>query len=187
MILAIVLGSMQSNAQDSLDRLVLENFDQADHLEWFIVNDGVMGGLSSSRIEVQEDRLANFTGNLSLENYGGFASTRALLKAPVRPDFGRLSIRVQGDGNKYQFRCRTNNGFDGVSYVSTFQTVEGEWTEHTFEMADFTPQFRGRQVNAPPLRPDEIRQIGFLIADKQEGKFKLVIDQISALPAIQKS
>ena len=40
---------------------------------WTIVNDGVMGGLSRSRILVSDERTVVFEGRLSLENNGGFA------------------------------------------------------------------------------------------------------------------
>ena len=46
---------------------------------WRIVNDGVMGGLSDSQIEWNEEKgTLSFSGNVSLENYGGFASTRTI-------------------------------------------------------------------------------------------------------------
>ena len=45
--------------------------------DWFVVNDGVMGGVSSNRIRPASDDAAIFEGHLSLENNGGFASVRA--------------------------------------------------------------------------------------------------------------
>ena len=49
---------------------------------WQIVNDGVMGGISSSRM-VEADGVLNFEGELSLENNGGFASARRLVDADL--------------------------------------------------------------------------------------------------------
>ncbi|MGD1898815.1 MAG: CIA30 family protein, partial [Phormidesmis sp.] len=41
--------------------------------------------------------------------------------------------------------------------------------------------FRGRVLDdAPAIAPDQIAQIGFLIADKREGEFALEIDWIRA-------
>ena len=56
----------------------LFEFDRAVAGEWIIVNDGVMGGLSSSRFTDSDSSFATFNGELSLENNGGFASVRAL-------------------------------------------------------------------------------------------------------------
>jgi len=43
----------------------------------------------------------------------------------------------------------------------------------------FTPVFRGRPVpDAPALKATDMRQIGFLIARKQFGDFRLTVDCI---------
>jgi monofunctional biosynthetic peptidoglycan transglycosylase len=44
--------------------------------DWRIVNDDVMGGVSSSKLYLNEEQNLVFSGNLSLENNGGFASSR---------------------------------------------------------------------------------------------------------------
>jgi monofunctional biosynthetic peptidoglycan transglycosylase len=148
---------------------------------WRIVNDGVMGGLSQSRMAVTEGGTGVFQGTVSLENNGGFASVRT---QPT--DFGLagrkgLSLRIKGDGRRYQLRLRTDRQFDGVAYTSSFDTVDGEWTTARVEFQDCLPTFRGRKVsNAPTLEPSRIRQIGFLIADKQQGPFRLEIESIKA-------
>ena len=46
---------------------------------WNIVNDDVMGGISSSSLSLNQDNNLLFNGNLSLANNGGFASTRMRL------------------------------------------------------------------------------------------------------------
>ena len=47
---------------------------------WNIVNDDVMGGISTSYLSVSDGKSLIFNGNLSLENNGGFASTRHRFK-----------------------------------------------------------------------------------------------------------
>ena len=48
-------------------------------------------------------------------------------------------------------------------------------------ITDFQPMFRGRVVtDAPALDPARIRVFGFLIADRQAGPFRLVIESIQA-------
>jgi monofunctional biosynthetic peptidoglycan transglycosylase len=148
---------------------------------WTVVNDGVMGGLSRSRFVVNDDSTATFSGVVSLENNGGFASVR------TRPrDFGlggctHIRLRVRGDGNTYQLRLRLDDNFDGVAYQALFATAADGWQEVTLPIADFRPTFRGRTVrDAPPVDPFSIRQVGFLISEKQEGPFALQIDWIRA-------
>ena len=157
---------------------VIDDFDTDNHLEWRIVNDGVMGGLSQSTIKLTGESTAVFSGRVSLENNGGFASTRALLR-DTPGEIDSIVIRVKGDGNRYTIRFRTNNRFDGPAYVAPFETKSGEWTVHDIPLSQFKAQFRGYVLNdQPPLEGDKIKQVGILISDKQEGEFKLEIDYI---------
>ncbi|MCO6492403.1 MAG: CIA30 family protein [Phaeodactylibacter sp.] len=162
--------------------LHIEEFDKEAHLDWIVVNDGVMGGVSRSRIEVLDDGTARFSGTISLENNGGFASTRAALEQPIPAAVSKIAIRTKGDGKRYSFRIRTSGSFSRVSYKMDFDTQKGEWTTHAFDLADFIPTFRGRTLEGvPPVGAAGIREVGFLIADKQEGGFVLFVDWIRGL------
>ncbi len=162
------------NAQDR----TIENFDNT-RLSWRIINDGVMGGISSSKMKVLTNGNGLFSGTVSLENNGGFASTRALLTEKPKHEFEKVKIRVKGDGQKYSFRIRTDEYFDGVAYKNDFTTQKGEWEIIELSLADFIPVWRGRRLtDISPIAPQGIRQIGFLISDKQAGEFSLLIDWI---------
>ena len=164
------------------DTKTLVDFSVEDEKnQWRIVNDGVMGGLSKSGIDINKNAVAVFQGQLSLENNGGFASLRRLPRDYNLKGFTGVSIRIKGDGRTYQFRIRTNERFDGVAYRAEFETKAKEWLIVKIPFKAFIPTFRGRRVpNAPKLRQENIRQIGFLIADKREGTFRLEIDWVSA-------
>lgn len=143
---------------------------------WRAVNDGVMGGVSSGRMVNGEDRL-RFEGQLSLENNGGFASVRRQVDHDVS---GTTVVRIQvrGDGRKYQFRIRHDGRFDGVSWRTEFPT-NGDWQTLDLPLDEFVPVFRGRRVTgAGPVVASSIRQVGFLLADKQPGHFALDIRSI---------
>lgn len=174
LLLTLILATMTTTD------ILLEDFRKGDTLGWFIVNDDVMGGRSTSDMEIAEDGIGRFYGEVSLENNGGFASVRAPLDTTLSESVSRFVIRVKGDGNRYDFRLRTSRTFDGVAYVASFDTEPGEWQAHTIELADFRAQYRGRVVDAPTLSADDVQQIGFLIADKQQGAFELLIDWVKA-------
>lgn len=165
------------------DEKVLYDFSAPDDIKnWRIVNDGVMGGLSQSEIVPGADDTAVFRGILSLENNGGFSSTRIKPRSFDLGQYEALEIRIRGDGRTYQFRIRTDGRFDGVAYRQVFSTLDNEWMTIRLPLEDFSAVFRGRQLtNAAPLAVDQIRQIGFLIADDRAGPFKLEIDWIKAL------
>jgi len=156
------------------------NFDSpATSGEWVTINDVVMGGVSSSKFFINLDGTATFSGTVSPDNNGGFASARASLKNDFK-DYEGAVIRVKGDGNIYSLRFRTNENFDGISYQAKFRTEAGEWKEYKIPFSEFKPTFRGNILsNKPKLISKDIKQIGILIADKQFGKFVLNIDWIS--------
>ncbi len=169
---------LQSN--DNQEGKVITDFSDKTNLEWYIVNDGVMGGLSESSMESNKDGHGVFSGDVSLENNGGFASVRAMVPRNDYSVHQKIVLRVKGDGKEYQFRIRTNEGFDGVSYRAKFSTQAGEWQDIVFSADDFTPVWRGRVVeNYPAFDFANMKQIGFLIADYQKGNFELMIESIS--------
>jgi monofunctional biosynthetic peptidoglycan transglycosylase len=148
---------------------------------WRAVNDGVMGGLSSGGM-VQSDEGLKFTGRLSLENNGGFSSVRRLVKRDLSAASG-VRIEVRGDGRDYQFRIRQSSSFDGVAWRAVFASSD-EWQVIEMPLDQFIPVFRGRTVlQAGPVVPAEIQQIGFLVADKKAGGFELEIRRIEFIGA----
>ena len=164
------------------DGKIIYDFAQQKQLnDWIIVNDGVMGGLSQSIVKYQNNGIMRYTGTVSLENYGGFASTRTTPQNFNLTAYTGMTIRLKGDGKRYKFRIRCNRNFDGISYTIDLETKAGVWQDHRFNFSDMQATFRGRiYTDYPPLNPKEIQQLGFLIADKQEGAFKIEIDWIKA-------
>lgn len=143
---------------------------------WRTVNDGVMGGVSQGQM-VAIDNGLRFQGRLSLENNGGFASTRRLFGGDLAGASG-VRLRVKGDGRRYQFRVRLDDRYDGVSWSAEFGTSES-WQTVNLPFGTFVPVFRGRHVDdAGPFVPGDISQLGFLIADGKEGGFQLDIASI---------
>jgi hypothetical protein len=157
-----------------------EWLDESDQ-SWMLVNDDVMGGRSTSNaFWVDGERVIRFQGDLSLQNNGGFASLRGAVKPGYFSKAKNICIEVKGDGRQYQFRLRNSYRFGSYAYVAEFETQKNTWQKLCFDAASFTAQFRGRTLNnIGPPDFDDIRQIGFLIADKIEQRFKLDIRSIS--------
>jgi hypothetical protein len=156
---------------------VLIDFSVEDEgIQWEIVNDVVMGGKSLSTMRITEDKTAVFQGTVSLENYGGFASVRTIPHDFGLQGYGGLVIRVRGDGKRYRIRVKTDDNYEGVAYQGVFSTKENMWMNIQIPFSKFIPVFRGSVVqNAPVLNPGSVRRIGFMIAEKQDGDFKLEI------------
>jgi hypothetical protein len=145
-----------------------------------------MGGLSQSNLTLTQEGTAVFAGTLSLENNGGFASVRTYPYDFGLGGYERLAFRVRGDGRDYMLRLRTDDRLDGPAYEAGFETVADTWITVQIAFADLRPTFRGRLLrNRPALTGAAVRQIGFMIADKQEGPFRLEIDWIVAYGGVE--
>ena len=146
---------------------------------WNIVNDGVMGGISTSSLSINNNSNLIFKGYLSLENNGGFASSRMSIKKNILDNVKSFKIKFKGDGNKYKLRLRQDN--KRVSYSCDFITIKNKWTEVDIPIKDFKATWRGYSYpNYSSIETDKINSIGLQISDKQEGNFTLEIKYIKA-------
>lgn len=148
---------------------------------WRIVNDDVMGGVSKSNVTLDPSNFfIFFRGNVSMDNNGGFASCRHAFNDPKLEKTKLFKIRLKGDGKIYQFRVGTSETY--ASYCYDFQTIKDKWIEVDILTEKLIPKIRGRYVpNAPSFDPKYVREIGILIAEKQEGKFALLLESIKAI------
>jgi NADH dehydrogenase [ubiquinone] 1 alpha subcomplex assembly factor 1 len=159
------------------DERVLFNF-AAKSLDWFVVNDGVMGGISSSNVKLENGVLV-FEGQVRLENNGGFASVRSNSSEQNLSEFLGIALRVRGDGKIYALNLRTSSA-RGVLYQSEFQTKAGEWLELRIPFSQLRPTRFGNTLKGFALEPNRIESFGFIIANKRQERFKLEVDWIKA-------
>lgn len=143
-------------------------------MRWDAVDDRVMGGTSSSHATVTPERHLIFSGTVSPENGGGFASIRT----PVRPcDFsGSLgfSLTVRGDGKRYRLTARTGPDPASVQYQAAFIARQNQIAKVWLPFESFVPRFRGRDAPAAgPLKRERICLLGLMIADGLFGNFRL--------------
>ena len=175
-----------ANADDLANgpNAALVDFNNANEVAaWTTVNDPVMGGRSTSAITFGDGGLT-FSGTISLENNGGFASARG----PENPDIGRkaagatsLLIRAVGDGKTYVVRVGV--GGQPWSYIQRFTTQAAVERTYTLPIAGF--QAVGMRLDPAPnapqaLDPSAISRISVYILDKQQGPFEITINGIDA-------
>jgi NADH dehydrogenase [ubiquinone] 1 alpha subcomplex assembly factor 1 len=155
-------------------------FDSPDTVTaWSAIDDRVMGGVSASTFRFDPAGHAVFSGVVSPENNGGFASVRAPVSVATHNTATAVHLEVKGDGKRYKLNVRTDETFDGVNYQIAFEMPAHRWESASLDVSDFKPTFRGRLVaDAPPLDPTRIRQVGLMIADRQWGPFALAIRSI---------
>jgi len=160
----------------SLAKDSMMDFRIVETVRWGrIVNDGVMGGVSQSSLRPDPEGMF-FEGVVSLANNGGFASMRFPASFPQQTH--SLEWVVRGESRRYKFILRTEKAAQ-VIYESDFLAAS-TWQPHRFKTEDFKSSFRGRLVQAPALSFSDVNEVGILIADKQEGDFRLQIRTLTA-------
>jgi Complex I intermediate-associated protein 30 (CIA30) len=158
---------------------------------WGAVDDVVMGGVSESGMRLKAD-VAVFSGNVSIENSGGFASVRTRNFEPSLNlnNYQGIELYVKGDGQRYKIFVRTETKWDGVGYAYSFDTIADEWMTIQVPFADLVPIFRAKTVSDAPLDTTQIRSLQLMLSKFEydralnprftPGLFSLEIASISA-------
>lgn len=164
---------------------VLFDFTGADAAkEWQAVNDSVMGGVSEGKFKITDKKTLEFFGALSLENNGGFASVRSKAGKLGLEKGDMLVARVRGDGREYSMNLYLNKPLVAFSYRAAVPTRKDEWTEVKVPLNKFEATSFGRVVkDAGAVKPEEVNAMGFMLADKKAGPFKLEVEWIKVVRA----
>ena len=176
-------SSAQAAGPEGPDVVLVDLDDAGEVAAWTTLNDPVMGGMSTSRIAFGDGGLV-FSGNISLENNGGFASARS----PQNPDIGRratgaksLRVHAVGDGKTYLLKVGTAG--QPWSYIQRFPTEAAVQRIYELPIEGFEPV--GMRLDPAPdapqtLDPSSISQVAVYILDEQQGPFELTISAIDA-------
>lgn len=179
--LALVFNPRAVLAESALAGSIAE-FSEKDgeELDWRIVDDRVMGGRSRGKMAISADGILSFSGNLSLENNGGFSSVRSGNVTLDLSDAEGLIVRVKGDGRTYEAHLSTLARFRGgeITFVGMLPTKKGEWTEVKVPFSELEGDFRGRRLEDAKFDPSEVRRITLELVDKKPGAFELQVDWI---------
>lgn len=168
LVISMILGYMTTNIFDFEKNI--------DISSWRIVDDVVMGGMSSGDFFVNEDGHGVFKGEVSLENNGGFSSVRHRFKTKDIGKYSKISIRLKGDGKRYQFHVK-RSVYDYHSYI-TYINTSTKWETIEIDISNMYPSFRGRKLKMANFSGDRIEEIAFLFGNKKEETFQLEIDKI---------
>ena len=157
---------------------ILIDFNKKSQINnWTVINDVVMGGRSEADFNINSEGYAVFSGQVSLENYGGFSSVRYRFESMDVIKYKKVILKLKGDGKIYQFRIKSDLSH-AHTYVKHFET-SGEWETIEIDFKDMHPQFRGRVLDMANYSGKRMTEIAFLIANKKAEAFRLEIDKIS--------
>lgn len=159
----------------------LAAFTTADSVKlWTSVNDGVMGGVSKGGFKRTEQGTLIFSGELSLDHNGGFASIRTEERKLDLSGMSAIVVKARGDGRTYWVELREAGQMGASSYRAYLPTTAGEWREIRIPLADFKLQAFGRALPFKAINPAAVASVGFTLADKKAGAFSLEIESVKA-------
>ena len=143
-----------------------EEFCEGGNAKWCFVTDKVMGGISKGSLDFKKENEIYFyrmTGELSLENNGGFIQFRTKIENhPREKSYKGVRLRVRGNNNEYAIHIRTKYLLlPWQYYESTFQAMD-EWTTielpfSSFEKSNF---YQPSSVSSQDIKTIGIVAIG---------------------------
>eukprot|EP01023_Acetabularia_acetabulum_P013528 TRINITY_DN1650_c0_g1_i1.p1 TRINITY_DN1650_c0_g1~~TRINITY_DN1650_c0_g1_i1.p1 ORF type:complete len:587 (-),score=114.44 TRINITY_DN1650_c0_g1_i1:693-2453(-) len=165
--------------------------------QWGALDDVVMGGVSESGIRFTssggEDGKSGFvfSGVVSTDNSGGFASVRSKNFDPAL-NLGSahgLELRVKGNGQRFKVVIRDSDKWDTVGFTKSFDTTADEWQTIKIPFEECVPVFRAKrvkdgaklntsQINSIQLMLSKFEYDGDLNPNFKEGPFSLPIQYV---------
>lgn len=151
--------------------------------DWVMISDNIMGGITKSTLEYQENTL-NLSGNISLDNFGGFSSVKTRFNNVDLSAYKGIRIRHKSSNQTFAFTLEDTKNWTLPNYKGDFfNKKQDEWEISTIYFKDFK-QYQigeptGEKLNLERLK--NIVRMGVITTDKREGPFSLEIDYIEFL------
>ena len=177
--LAILLVSFDygQTADPGPAKLVLFDFEQDSDLRgWRMRDDVVMGGRSKGAFALNKHGHAVFSGDVSLENDGGFSSVQNYFDPIDVSSYRKALVRLKGDGKDYRFIVESDDS-NRHYYVHDFQTGT-DWQTVEIPLSTMYPMRRGDRLSIPDYPGKTMGQIRFMIGNGKAESFRLEIDKI---------
>lgn len=152
--------------------------DFTESEDWYVLSDGVMGGLSKGRTVESKEGIV-FFGSVSLANNGGFTSYRGPWQNYNFREYETVTIKYRSEGMRMAFVMETSQRFWVPNYKVNLENSD-DWLIQTFDLDDFK-QYRlgnGTGKSLTQDSKDDIIRIGFITNEKRAGDFKFEVSSI---------
>ena len=158
--------------------IFLEDFSDSPSKRWEFITDQVMGGVSSGNLTFMNENGANFarmTGNVSLENNGGFIQFRRKVTSHFDKSKQGLELKLRGNKQQYFVHIRTTGTFLPWQYYHAPFSSNSDWTivRMPFSMFERSSGFLSKKITAK-----NIRSIG-IVAYGKKHEVQLDVEKIS--------
>ena len=158
--------------------IFFDDFEDSPSKRWEFITDQVMGGVSTGNITFMNENGANFarmTGNVSLENNGGFIQFRRKVTSHFDKSKQGLELKMRGNKQQYFVHIRTTGTFLPWQYYHAPFSSNSDWTivRMPFSMFERSSSFLSKEITAK-----NIRSIG-IVAFGKDHEVQLDVKQIS--------
>lgn len=173
----LLLVGMYSSLAPKSDPLSYD-FGTKGEQNWYVLNDGVMGGLSQGTISFEKN-LMRFEGKLSFENNGGFASIRSPWKDYDLSEFEGVRIRYRNTGVPFAITMEMDRRWFMPYFKGALELSE-KFTEVSIPFSDFEAYRVGRAtgVNPDASALASVIRLGLISNAKSKDDFVLEVDYI---------
>jgi hypothetical protein len=155
------------------NNVFFEDFNTNPESRWEFISDQVMGGTSIGQIEFLIDKdktYARMTGNVSIENNGGFIQFRRKLIQTIDEDSNGIRIEVRGNIEEYFIHIRTAGTILPWQYYQAPFLAKNNWQ---YIKVPFNKFKRSGIMLSKILSPDSIKSIAIVAYGKEH---KAVVD-----------
>ena len=160
------------------NEVLFEDFNTSPEADWEFISDQVMGGESYGKVEfINENNisLARMTGNVSLENNGGFIQFRKKLEKKIDNKSKGIKIEARGNIEQYYIHIRTKGTLLPWQYYQAVFSVNSNWKSITVPFENFK---RSGVMLSKNISPINIKSIA-IVAYGKEYRALIDISKIS--------
>ena len=143
---------------------IIYSFSSNSLRHWQFVSDGVMGGVSTGKLQFEEDdniKFGRLTGIVSTDNNGGFIQFRSSLSFEEADGRGKnikgVRLTARGNETEYFIHFRTADNWSPSDYYFAKFKAGAEWVNIDLPFYDFK---RSRSNQSVMLKGNNIRSMG---------------------------
>ena len=160
------------------EEMIFEDFSEVKSIEnWEFISDQVMGGVSLGRFEVLKEKRIKFlrmTGNVSLENNGGFIQVRKKVYPAIEENIKGIKLITRGNQSDYFIHIRTKYTILPWQYYQLKFRVSNQWESKILNIDEFA---RSGSLLPKVINPKYIKSIA-LVAFGREHDVELDVAEI---------
>ncbi len=160
------------------EEMIFEDFSEVKSIEnWEFISDQVMGGVSLGRFEILKEKDIKFlrmTGNVSLENNGGFIQVRKKVYPSIEGNIKAIKLITRGNQSDYFIHIRTKFTILPWQYYQLKFKVSNQWETKILNINDFA---RSGSFLPKVINPSYIKSIA-LVAFGRDHDVELDVAEI---------